>query len=397
MKKSPYIVGIIIFMLSLAAVVVWRLAVPAKPVMAFYDVPEISVKAITALSMDSSLNGNKNFIVRMLDSALPLADQLKVRPGVDLLFVEDGKAAVEIAEQTNPPSEIVRRLMPSAMRRAGQTESRVYGLPLLLNHFEVAYDTKALNRTGLGEPKTLAALLYFARKTKAPTRWPIICAGAQDTDLLMLVTSLGEAINGFSSVDALVGQLDRGVQFSERLGNTEFRGVLDTLVAWRKDGLLHPEWFRMKNEDLIGFMENDYAAIVFMPLSTHRIVPMRTIEKFTSIPVPSDRVEKERAFTTTVLLGVLPLQRKQNSAAETFLYNLVKNDGQKKLAAMTGLGPVNATAETQDRQASDVRLWTASSQKPMMEIGTAAHGREDKRTQLARDIRAYIESGGAGY
>jgi hypothetical protein len=373
MKNSTYSAGIGFALLAIAAGVLVLFFIPHKTVIAFYNVPEISVQAITALSQDGSLSGNSKFLVRILDPALSPAAQLQKRPKVDLLFMEDGKAARELAEQTFPPSEAVRMLMPSAMRRSGANETRVYGLPLLLDHFEVAYDRNVFRQTGLSEPKTLDSLLFFARKTKTATRWPIICAGAQ------------------------IGQLQNGVTFKDLLVNTEFKSALDTLVAWRKSGLLHSEWFRMKNDDVIRFMEKNYAAIVLIPLSTHRTVPMRIIEQFDTIPFPGAGQANARAYTSPVLLGILPLQKKQNQAAGDFLYNLAKNDGQKRLSGMTGLSPVNSTAETQDKQASDVRLWVASAQKPMPDIGTASFAETEKRKQFAREIRGYIESGGSGY
>lgn len=371
--------------------------IPHKPIIAFYNIPEELERSITLLAQDPQFSGKTQFRFQKLDGIKNLRDLTKTASHADILFTFDGKAAVEIIKKTIDPSEGILKLMPSAMQAAGRTDTRIYGLPLLLDHFEVAYNIQAFKNKSIKEPQTLDALLNAAKKLKTPTHWPIICAGKQDTDLLMLVGALLEARYGIDAWKNTVTLLQSEVSMKEIFKDNTFRAVLDELVSWRTKGLIHPEWFRMTNADIVAFMENDYSSIVLCSLSEHREVPFDTIKKFTSIYFPSATQGAPRAFTSPTLIGMRPYKKRPNKSAETFLYALARNSGQKKLGDASGLAPVNSTAETRDRQAADVRLWVASSHKPFPEIGTASFGDSEKRAQFAREIRQYIEADGVGY
>ena len=396
MKKKQLILTIAISALTLvilACVVFW----PRTPVIAFYQVPPVVKDAITKVALDPANAGEKRFRIRTLDPAKSLADQIASKPAIDILFTWDGEDAQSIAAKTIAPAEPVRRLMPSAMRQAGQSGEKIYGLPILLDHFEVAYHKRLFAQAGKNEPETLDELNKAARAIKKPTVWPIVCAGAQDEDLMMLVSTVTEAISGPEGRDQVVAAMKKGQTLKELTKTTALGPALKQLIDWRKQGFLHPEWIRMKNNDITSFMENDYAGIVFMPLSTHRTIPVKIIEKFDSITMPSIQKSTNRCFTMPVLLGMLISRKRPNARASDFLYSLVKEEGQKGLGDATGLAPINSTAEAQDRQATDLRFWAAASNHPAPDIARAAFATSDKRNAFATDVRNYLESNGEGY
>ncbi len=373
------------------------LLIPHTPVIAFYNTPEAIRQAVTSLAENPDFAGKTIFKFQKLDDTLPLSAQTKKLSKIDLLFTMDGRNASEIAESTMPPSEQVRNLMPSAMRKAGQNETRGYGLPLLLDHFEVAYNLKTLDQNGIAEPKTLSDLLSAAKKMKKTSFYPIVCAGGQDTDILFLSGALLEARFGLEGWQNVVHSLKNDSSFKTVLADKNFRAVLDELVRWRTDGLIHPEWFRMSAADVNSFMENDYTGIVFMSLSAHRTISQRTIEKFSSSFFPPSLSGSPRALTAPTLLGIRPFKKNPDKKAEAFLYRLARDDGQKKIGSITGLAPVNSTAETKDKQATDVRLWIASTGQPLPDLGSAGFSDAGTRAEFARLLRDYIQTGGVGY
>jgi len=396
LPKKPVVI-LAAVTLCIIFIAVFSILKPAAPVIGFYDIPEISIQSITSLARDSTLAGNTKFEIRRLDADKPLQAQLVQRPKVSLLFIAEGKAAIDVSSMAIAPPEAIRSLMPQAMRQAGRTDGKAYGIPLQLDHFEVAYNMAAFRMAKISRPKTVAELLAAAGKIKKTTRWPILCAGAQDDDLFLLVGSLAEALGGLTAWEDLSARMMKENGLKETIAGGTLRNVLDELIRWRSAGLLHPEWFRMKGTDVSGFMEGNYAGIVLMPLSAHRLIPQAAIEKFASMPFPPAQAESERSVTAPATLGILIGRKKAEKNSVSFLENLAKADGQKKLTGMTGLAPVNSTAETADRQAADVRLWAASSQKPLPGIGTAAFSDSEKRKQFAQELRLYIEVGGAGY
>ena len=309
-------------LLALAAVAgIFIFAFPRKPVIAFYDIPEPVRSALVAQAADPAHPGKYAFRFRDLDPSQPLAAQLRTRPRPALVFCLDGQAARDIATQTIAPPDSVRRLMPSAMRSAGlyldeKSVERAYGLPLLLDHFELAYSREQLSRAGKPKPETLQEIEATAKAVKKPAVWPLVCAGAQDADLLMLVGSLTEALGGEEAWNRVVNSMREGTPFAELVSKTPLGETLRMLVDWRERGLLHPEWFRMKDADIVAFMENDNAAMVLMPLSAHRTIPLKTIEKYESTFFPSTDKTGIRSFTVPAYIGIELYSKRPDKKAD---------------------------------------------------------------------------------
>jgi hypothetical protein len=367
---------------------------PRKPVIAFYRLPEPVVSAIMQEASLPENSGKQGFSFITLDGELPLPEQKKALARADLLFTEDGRAAAELAPRAIPAGDDLLRLMPTAMRFSGRTGETAWGLPLLLDHFELAWNMSMLSASGYTKPETISKLRTEAAGIRKPGVWPIVCAGADDGNLLMLTGALTEALSGADACLAVADSASRGTSFRDLLATTKLGETLDTLISWRKEGLLHPEWFRMTESDVAAFMDDGFACFVLMPLSAHRRVPQKVIERFDSTMFPSDRPANSRSFVAPAVVALRMDRKGADSRAAAFYRKLVEPGTQMSLANRTGLAPVSSTAETRDRQAYDVRLWVASSARPLPDLGTAAFAAPADRAALALNIRNYIESGG---
>jgi hypothetical protein len=379
------------------AIALFVLPAIRKPVIAYYGLPETVLEAITALADDPAFSGKTKFGIVVLDGAKPLAEQIGKKNRVDVVFAYDGAALAAASGTAIVPSEQIRLLMPLAIRATGTRFGTGYAQPILLDHFEVAYDASAFAGKGLGEPKSLDALLAGARETARPGMWPIVCAGGNDRDLLLLVGALVDAKYGPEARAKIVADLREKGSLKQALSNAALRGTLDELIEWRKSGLLHPEWFRMKDADLVAYLEKGYTRVALMPFSTHRAIPLKTISRFASIPFPPSRLNSPRELAAPVVVGMLPAYRRPNAAAAELLYRLAREEGQMVLSAKTGLAPVNSTVPSEDIQAADVRLWVASSSGPVPDPASAAFADPAKVAETARDIRAYVEAEGNGF
>ncbi|MCK9170193.1 MAG: extracellular solute-binding protein [Treponema sp.] len=370
---------------------------PHKPILAFYRIPDNIEKIITDIATNPKYAGKEIYKIQHLDDSTSLASQITSKSKIDLLFTYDGQSARAISQYALAPSEQIRQRMPTTIRRVGKTNNKTYGVPLLLDFFEVAYNKKMFKQAGLSEPKNLSELKTDAKLLKTHTITPIICAGGQDTDLLMLVGALTESLSGIKGWEETITAMQKGSDFSTLIHNTPLGITLQEFIQWKKEGLIYPEWYRMKNKEIEAFMENDYTALVFMPLSTHRTIPQKTIEKFTIIAMPSNLTKQNRAFTVPVLEGILIDKKKPNKKAQNFLYTLTEASTQKELGIKTGLVPVSSTAETQDIQASDIRLWAAASYEPLPDIAQAAYSEPQKYAEFAQIIRTFLEADGIGF
>ncbi|HNY23050.1 MAG TPA: extracellular solute-binding protein [Treponemataceae bacterium] len=390
-------IGTAIALFAIAISALFMAPALRKPVIAYYRLPANVRAALSALADDPAFSGKTKFGIVVLDDTKGLAEQLAKKPRVDVVFAYDGAAAAATAGKALVPSEQLRLLLAAAIRGAGTRFGVGYALPILLDHFEVAYDAKAFGKAGFGEPRTLGDLIAGAQKTARPGVSPIACAGGNDRDLLLLVGAVAEAKYGLPAHDKIVADLREKGTLKSALANAELRGTLDTLVDWRKKGILHPEWYRMKDADLTAFLDKGCASVAFMPFSTHRTIPLKTISRFSSIPFPPAQPGSARALTAPVIVGLLPSYRKPNAEAAEFLYRLAREEGQTILSANTGLVPVNSIVPAQDIQANDVRFWVASSNGPRPDPASAAFADPAKIAETARDVRAYIEANNTGF
>jgi hypothetical protein len=365
-----------------------------KPVLAFYDVPDNVRTAIVSLVKDKSLSGG-DFEIRVLDSSIPLTEQLKKGRKPDLVITWQGEAARSLSAQAVPVPEDIKKLMPGSIQTAGADGNSVFAVPLLLDSFELAYSKALFGSESKARPTSLQAIEAAARGAKGKSRYPIICAGADDEDLFLLLGALTEAMGGEAAWDQVANAMRSAQALPDLVKKTPLGATVKQLSSWREEGLLHPQWIDMTGADLAAMMANQQPAVVLMTLSRHRTLSPRILDTYESIPFPSGIKAGSRSFTVPVIEGIL-IGKRPNAKAKAFIYALAEDEGQRKLTEQTGLAPVNSRVEAQDQQASDVRLWAAASDRLLPELYRASYASTTKRKQLADDIRSYLKTNGTG-
>ncbi len=368
---------------------------PKTPVIALYRIPAPVAAVLTDKAQDPVYTGGSLFSVMVLDETQPLGPQLEtITNRISLLFSPIGQASAALSDEAHRPAERVRRLLPTTIRNAGSSGRDAYALPLLMDHYELAYSKKLFPENRYETPKTVTRMLQMARAVKTKKTWPLICAGSRDEDLLLLTGTLVHSLHGIDSYKSLVAHIRSGEPFETILEETDLKSVLETLLSWRRERLLHPQWLEMTNEDIEAFMRFDSAAFVFMPLSTRRQINAETVEKYDSYRFPADHAATSYPLTAPVYAGIRIRNELFADSAEKFLYSLAEDAAQQSLSRDTGLAPANAKAPVPDKQAYDVRYWAAASQVLVPDPVTAAVDDPARIASFAADIRAYIRSGG---
>ena len=351
-----------------------------KPVkIAFYNVDKKAqdiIKKIITKEWDA-LSTGISYEFATLDSSKSASDHLFDDYSIGLLF-SDSYTAETVSNLAVKPSEAVYAGMPYSVRDITKTS-----VPLLLDDFETLYNIKLLSSTEMTVSATMADMLSFVEKNSTNRRFSIGCPGKDDKTLGMFISSFMESVYSASSLE----KLKKAIQNAEKSsnvdaifdsvlnasGNEEFKNILDRLGQWKKSGLLHSEWYAMTQQEVEYLMESDFFSIVFMPLSMHRNIPYRTIEKYTESFFPADRQEgkdPERSLVFSILTGTVIKNKYEEKSAVSMdiLSKLVTLENQAAIAESTGLAPVSSTAETSDKQASNARLWAAASDKPLASL-----------------------------
>jgi hypothetical protein len=309
----------------------------------------------------------------VLDSSKPAEESLFDDFTIGILISDSGTAE-NISNYAVKPASDVYSGMPIAVRGISNTS-----IPLLIDDFEALYNIKLLNANGASPTPSMSDMLKFAKDAAGNRRFTLGCAGKDDKTLGMLISACMESMHSETSLDKLKKAVQNAEKASdtsqifdtvlEAAGNEAFKSTLDTLCQWRKTGLFHSDWYSMTQQEVEYLMETDIFSVVFMPLSAHRTVPYRTIEKYTESFFPEGRVENAnvgRSLVFSIITGTVIKNRYEEKSAISMdmLKTLLTLENQAKIADSTGLAPVSSTAESPDRQASNARLWAAASEKP---------------------------------
>lgn len=372
---------------------------------AFYGIPDTTQlaleKTITSLSKTET-DGKVNktpFNFTALDDSIPLAEQITKK--IDVVFTLAGKNAQSILDNAISINPGIYNNFPYSIGQTGiSPDGDPQSVPLLLDHFEVAYNIKLLQQFNGGSPvrsiEQLRGFANFVRTTIPNAGYPISIAGGNDDALLAFVTALIESYYGAEGYNQLVNILNtEQIQSQEdfdRFANEaliesvvpnqaqSLSDVLAQIVQWQTEQLLHPNWLSITTEDLIAFIELQKPAIIFMSLSFHRSVPLREIRQYTSSWFPSGATVTSRSLVFPTVLGIALSEKTIQSEPNTektlnaigVLTTLASENTQSILSEDAELATVHSTAQALDKQASDVRLWAASSESLLPSIAQSA-------------------------
>ncbi len=368
---------------------------------AFYNVDSKAQEAIKNVLRNEWEAASPEFEYEFvtLDSSKSASDQIYDDSAINMIF-SDSSTAEAIKNFAVKPVETIYSVMPIAVRGISQTSA-----PLLIDDFEALYNIKALRANSASPTATMDEMISFARNAAGNRRFTFGCAGKDDKTLGMFVSSCMESLYS----DVALEKLKKAIQNAEKsddassifdnvleaAGNEDFKNTLDMLCEWKKTGLLHSEWYSMTQQEIEYLMETEILSVVFMPLSVHRTVSYRTIEKYTEYFFPAGRIEganSDRSLIFSVLSGTVLKNRfdEKSSVCMEMLQKLVTSTNQSTIANATGLAPTHSTAESPDRQATNARLWAAASDRPapgLQDLFT----KPEAKTAFFSDMRDYLK------
>lgn len=262
------------------------------------------------------------------------------------------------------------KVIPSAIKELGLNDGKFYSVPIQIDHIEISVETEILKSiTDTPAEVTLETLINGLKKHKSKSLFPLLVAGKDDTSYFDFISLLTVTYCGKPGYDNLITYIESGTNIDDfidkELGNDiNLRFILDTLIAWKREKLLHTEWLQFTNETVLKFAEDKIAGSIIMRLSEHRTYPTRVIKRFTTIEFPNNRDKKYASDVLMIpTLCAIPENSANKGLAKKAISILLERDVQKKFTASTGLAPVHSTALPLDMQSNNVRFWAASANK----------------------------------
>lgn len=374
---------------------------PEKKCIAFYSLPSDTVAALQTVLKDRFATIEQHFDWKIIDPTLSITEFMEKNPQTAFVFSTDNRSLFEARHFFNVHSIEAFKNLPSTFLNttfAREAPDKYYAFPLLIDPVKLACNNAVAEKLGLSSYIMKEDFERLQTQAVQPSIYfPIVCAGGEDTQLFAIISAIA-AMDGLTlnpdDFSALGKQADLRTDCPPAL-----KTALDTLVKWRQQGLLHPEWFRLVDSDISVFMEFNTTALAIMPLSASRRLKYEILEHFTTMQVPLPQLLSKKNMPADTIVWAQTVQENAKPLPEAdeiraFLY-LQETD--EALARASGLAPVFAAAQTQDAEASSGRYWVASSNTALPSFGNIACSTETEKTALATAIRQYLEVNGIGY
>jgi hypothetical protein len=375
----------------------------SRPIIGFYSINSETREAIS-LAIDSvQKETERNFKTLVYSTEVSLQQQLQKVKQPDILFLFNGESnqyPQQLADKkkTSLPGKIISDMPGSVKNIATKiTDGTITGVPLLLDHYEVAIDRMVLGLTGTQTINSWADIEAFAQKAlESGIIAPIVFAGQDDRQLLDITGALAESLAGsqaWQTASEKILAASGDAAYSGILAdlsndaNAPLYATIQKLAAWYTQGILGHQTFSLTPNDVRNYMDAGLSAIVIMPLSMHRTVRNDTISRYSAIFFPSEIPTSARHLAAPVIMAI-PLSKK--AFTQDILTALTKNDIQEVLARSSGLAPAQANSNVADRQADDVRYWVAATNAPLPALSEAAFTNDARRSACVKALRNLI-------
>lgn len=374
----------------------------------FYNIPDEERTKIEAVLTERFIPKTDNpqsvqlpFNFKKYNGTKPLADFLKQDASIFAVIAEDGRSVFESRYYfTGINAEHYTKLPSTFLHNAfmpNEDNMQPYTYPFLLNTFAFVYDTGVFRNLQINTPETIEDWTFAFMKCKETVNYPLVCSGADDKTLLFLISAILNFVAPNADKEKLAEFMQSGEE--EREIASDLKRVLDILIDWRQKGFLHPEWFRIVDQDVEIFMEFKNAAVGFMSLQQYRKIKKEVTDKFTVAAVPLSNNMQDRNLAANVfVLATINGKSINKALADDFFDFVTSNEGQSLLSQRTGFAPTNSQAPAYDRHASDSRYWAASSNMVVPDFMETIKGiTPEQKAACIKKIRLYLEVNGIGF
>ncbi len=384
-NKKILVVAASVLILLIASAIIIPLAVMDTQTtkIAFYGLDENIQNAIEDEISRINLKRVKFY---QLDGALELPKD--VQKQYSILFAKNSLNIKQSQDEFIPVKENIIEALPTSIRKSTANDGKHYGLPLLLDHFEMSYYRTYRNNARLEIPRTYGDLLNYLRKIKEQADIPLICAGADDRNLLAFTSVIAESFYGADDYKKLADVCRDSLRLNKANLPEMLTRVLDEIKEMQKQELLFPQWTKTQIRDIHFFMSEHKLGSVAIFLSDHRKVEFNLIKYYDSSIFPRYNMNADHGVIAPVTAAFLLKPRRE---ASLVLGQLVSNDAQTNLSNISLLAPAAARAESVDIQADDVRFWAAScSAGPLASLADECEISEERRHTFAEKVRIYL-------
>ena len=311
-----------------------------------------------------------------------------IKSKYDMLFTWRGEVTDYLADSSEDIPNRIFETMPNSLR-----DKKKKCIPILLDNCEFTFRTEIVNKLGGTVPVSFKDFEEYLEASKKYVFSPFFCNGAEDRILIDFIGAMVEAKTGLSGYNKFIEELRKAESLEDvldiKIEDSSLHEILDMLKSWPKEGYAHPAWFNGRGNDLLYFAEENQVSVFFTTLSAHRKIPYNVIKNYESSLVPTNQSAGNYGLIAPAVSAMLI---SDNSNCKRYLAGFFTEEVQEELSNKTMLAPVHYRAQAYDRQADDVRFWSAScAGGAIPDLYLAVYQRDkEKLKKMCDEIRGYI-------
>lgn len=323
-------------------------------------------------------------------------DVKKISRKYDLFFSWNGNAVEQLEKYSAEISSDCSQKLISSIK----TQKN---MPLLLNHYELAYLTKARERAEVDFPSDFEEYMAYLFAMKNQVFVPFFTEGKDDDTLLGLISVQAEALCGTEGYKKLVSLINKygnfyqvweqEIGYSSTLGTSiTLKYIMDGLAAYVPNDLSIANWTNATAKDVKTYASEKQIGVLFSSLSNHRKMDVKIMREYEADRMPVLSVKEDHCLIAPAVCVVNLSAASKKEIAEEILQSLVSDENQSYLSDETKLAPVNSRCRAFDVQADDVRYLAAIAPSgPAPDIANACFQTDmAKKTKFVEEIRKYL-------
>lgn len=323
-------------------------------------------------------------------------DVKKISRKYDLFFSWNGNAVEQLEKYSAEISSDCSQKLISSIK----TQKN---LPLLLDHYELAYLTKARERAEVDFPSDFEEYMAYLFAMKNQVFIPFFTEGKDDDTLLGLISVQAEALCGTEGYKKLVSLINKygnfyqvweqEIGYSSTLGTSiTLKYIMDGLAAYVPNDLSIANWTNATAKDVKTYASEKQIGVLFSSLSNHRKMDVKIMREYEADRMPVLSVKEDHCLIAPAVCVVNLSAASKKEIAEEILQSLVSDENQSYLSDETKLAPVNSRCRAFDVQADDVRYLAAiAPSEPAPDIANACFQTDmAKKTKFVEEIRKYL-------
>lgn len=323
-------------------------------------------------------------------------DVKKISRKYDLFFSWNGNAVEQLEKYSAEISSDCSQKLISSIK----TQKN---LPLLLDHYEMAYLTNARERAGLDFPSDFEEYMAYLFAMKNQVFVPFFTEGKDDDTLLGLISVQTEALCGTEGYKKLVSLINKygnfyqvweqEIGYSSTLGTSiTLKYIMDGLANYVPNDLSIANWTNATAKDVKTYAGEQQLGVLFSSLSNHRKIDLKIIREYEADRMPVLSVKEDHCLIAPAVCVVNLSAASKKEIAEEILQSLVSDENQAYLSEVTKLAPVSLRSGAFDVQSNDVRYLAAIVPSgPVPDIAHACFSTDSQKKQkFTAEIRKYL-------